>query len=137
MVSNQITEHAERIQQAPKETSSLFNGERKMVYSFIDNCTQAFLHAHNGEQEIETRVSTSELCFTKGHLLHTLVAKALINQFKDGNYDANKTKHNHERRRIQQDIIDLSKRYSIITEFTSFGTVFSPFFCLLIIFISL
>jgi hypothetical protein len=35
--------------------SSLFNGERKMVYSFIDHCTQAFLRARNGEQEIETR----------------------------------------------------------------------------------
>jgi poly [ADP-ribose] polymerase len=71
-------------------------------------------------------VSTSELCFTKGNLLHTLVAKALINQFKDGNYDVNKTRHNHERRRIQQDIIDLSKKYSIITEFTSFGASLPP-----------
>lgn len=140
----QITEHVDRIEQAPREMSSLFNGERKMVYGFIDNCTQAVLHAHNGDQEIETRycyatlpflalflvtltyrftrVSTSELCFTKGNLLHTLVAKALISQFKDGNYDANKARHNHEMRKVQQDIIDLSKKYSIITEFTSFGT---------------
>lgn len=81
--------------QAPAQIRSLFNGERLVVYGFVDNCTRAVLHAKNGEEEIgmlccnmtlmliECMVSTTELSTKKGSIIHTLTARAIIRDWED------------------------------------------------------
>jgi len=45
----------------------------------------------------------------------------MIRDWADGNYDTNRLKHDVIKRERKDEIIKLSKQYSIVTEFTSFG----------------
>jgi len=115
------TNHPETLCQAPNEITSLFNGDRKIIYGSADYCTQATLEAKSGDRELSTLVSTHELAFKKGRMLHILAARAMIRDWADGNYDTNRLKHDVIKRERKDEIIKLSKQYSIVTEFTSFG----------------
>lgn len=66
------------VAQAPAQLTSLFHGERQIVYGFVDYCTAATLNAKNGETEVSNLVSTHELSFTKGSIIQTLTARAMI-----------------------------------------------------------
>nr|XP_034299736.1 serine/threonine-protein kinase fray2-like isoform X1 [Crassostrea gigas] len=70
--------------QAPCRIPSLFSANRLVVYGFVKNCTQAILKAKVDEQEFETIVSTTELNFTEGKMLHQLAARAVIRDYEDG-----------------------------------------------------
>lgn len=68
-------------------------------------------------------VSTSELCVTKGTLLHTLAARAIIRDWEEGVVTDAPTvdAYHHELRK--QDMINLSIEYQVVTKATSFVAV--------------
>ncbi|XP_012936925.2 protein mono-ADP-ribosyltransferase PARP4, partial [Aplysia californica] len=109
--------------QAPEHITSLFNGSRQVVYGFVPNCTMAVLKAKVGGQEVSTVVSTSELSITEGLLVHRLTARALIRDFEDGVLSTDRTQHEVAKMNLKSTVIDLSKEYSIVTQFTSFIAV--------------
>ncbi|XP_065826671.1 protein mono-ADP-ribosyltransferase PARP4-like isoform X4 [Oscarella lobularis] len=109
--------------QAPAEIVSLFSGSRQVVYGFVENCTMATLKAEIGGKEVSTMVSTSELSMTTGKILHQLTARALIRDWEEGSLSADRMEHEIVKSTRKSYIINLSKEYSIVTQFTSFVAV--------------
>ncbi|KAK6170199.1 hypothetical protein SNE40_018651 [Patella caerulea] len=109
--------------QAPRKITALFNGSRQVVYGFVPNCTLATLKAVIDGQEVSTVVSTPELNITRGQILHRLTARSIIRDWEDGMLSSDKTDHEVIKRNLKPYIIELSKDYSIVTQFTSFIAV--------------
>uniref|UniRef100_A0A8W8JII7 Poly [ADP-ribose] polymerase n=1 Tax=Magallana gigas TaxID=29159 RepID=A0A8W8JII7_MAGGI len=109
--------------QAPQQITALFSGSRQVVYGFVDNCYMATLKAKIGGQEISTVVSTSDLSVTKGKMLHRLTAKGVIRDWEDGVLSPDRTSHEVKKMNLKQYVIELSKRYSIVTSLTSFVAI--------------
>ncbi|KAK7486590.1 hypothetical protein BaRGS_00022115, partial [Batillaria attramentaria] len=109
--------------QAPRRITALFNGTRQVIYGFVPNCTMAFLSAVVGGQEVSTVVSTSELAITKGLVVHRLTARGVIQDWEAGLLSDDRTDHEVAKMNEKQDIIELSKEYSIVTQFTSFVAI--------------
>ncbi|XP_078585828.1 protein mono-ADP-ribosyltransferase PARP4-like [Branchiostoma floridae x Branchiostoma japonicum] len=109
--------------QAPNQIVSLFNGFRQVVYGYVPHCTQATLKAVINNREISTMVSTTELSITTGKILHQLTARAVIRDWEDGTLHADRMHHETKKMGLKPYIIDLSKEYSIVTQFTSFVAV--------------
>ncbi|XP_061196330.1 uncharacterized protein LOC133204592 [Saccostrea echinata] len=109
--------------QAPCRIPSLFSGSRQVVYGFVTNCTQAKLMANVDGQEFETMVSTTELNFTEGKMLHQLAARAVIRDYEDGVLSDHKVDQKMIKQERKQDIIELSKEFGIVTPYTSFIAV--------------
>ncbi|XP_071133574.1 protein mono-ADP-ribosyltransferase PARP4-like [Mytilus edulis] len=109
--------------QAPQQITALFNGSRLVVYGFVSNCKMATLKAEIGGQEISTVVSTSELSTTQGQNLHRLTAKAIIRDWEDGVLSPDSIDHQLKKMDMKDYIIELSKKYSIVTQLTSFIAV--------------
>ncbi|XP_069495299.1 protein mono-ADP-ribosyltransferase PARP4 isoform X2 [Ambystoma mexicanum] len=109
--------------QAPAHIQSVFESERVLVYGFVPHCTQASLRALIGNQEVDTMVSTTELQKTTGTILHRLTARALIRDYEDGILHEKENEHELKKRLLKSKIIDLSKEYSIVTQFTSFVAI--------------
>lgn len=77
-------------------------------------------------------VTCAELCITKGDMLHKLAAKCLIDDWQygllsndnnrdgDDDDDDDQIANDLARSRLKQKIIDLSRKYSISSEYTSF-----------------
>ncbi|KAM7380147.1 hypothetical protein PAMP_003460 [Pampus punctatissimus] len=82
--------------QAPKQLHALFNDCHTLVYGFVPHCTQATLFGNLSGEELKTMVSTSELQKTRG-----TGKKAEMKSF----------------------IIELSKEFSILSQFTSFVAI--------------
>ncbi|XP_071961516.1 protein mono-ADP-ribosyltransferase PARP4-like [Antedon mediterranea] len=134
----QFDDNAPKPIQAPGQITSLFSGSRQVVYGYIPFCQQATLKAEVGGEEISTMVSTQELNITKGKILHQLTARAIIRDWEDGTLDVDPVEHDIKKEAQKSYIIDVSKEYSIVTQFTSFiaveerhmtdflGTVFKP-----------
>lgn len=93
-----------------------------VAYGFIDNCLQATLKAQVNDSELSTVVTCAELCITKGDILHKLAAKCLIDDWQYGllSNDDDPISNDLARSRLKQKIIDLSRKYSISSEYTSF-----------------
>ncbi|ELR19183.1 ubiquitin domain containing protein [Acanthamoeba castellanii str. Neff] len=108
---------------APAQLTSLFYGERQIVYGFVDYCTAATLKAKNGDMEVSNLVSTHELSITRGSIVHTLTARAMIRDWEDGNYDKDALIHEIIKRKRKEEIIKLSTQYSLVTQFTSFVAI--------------
>lgn len=108
---------------APAEIQSIFESERVLVYGFVPHCTQATLRALLRNQEIESMVSTTELQKTKGTILHKLTARALIRDYEDGILHEKENEHEMRKQMLKSMIIELSKEYSIVTQFTSFVAI--------------
>ncbi|XP_048771319.2 uncharacterized protein LOC125677345 isoform X2 [Ostrea edulis] len=106
--------------QAPCKIPSLFSGSRQVVYGFVKNCTQAKLMAKVDGKEFDTVVSTSELHFTEGKMLHQLATRAVIRDYEDGILSDNKVKHKMIKQDRKQLIIELSKEFGIVTPYTSY-----------------
>ncbi|XP_013399831.1 poly [ADP-ribose] polymerase 4-like [Lingula anatina] len=106
--------------QAPTQITSLFNGSRQVVYGFVPNCMQATLKAMIAGFEVSTVVSTSDLSITKGKILHRLTAKAILRDWEEGSLDDDRTQHEVLKMNRKNLIIQLSTKYSIVTQFTSF-----------------
>ncbi|XP_070191086.1 protein mono-ADP-ribosyltransferase PARP4-like [Littorina saxatilis] len=109
--------------QAPRCITALFNGTRQVIYGFVPNCTMAFLSAVVGGQEVSTVVSTSDLAITTGQIVHRLTARAIIQDWEAGLLSDDRTHHEIAKMNEKQDVIELSKQYSIVTPFTSFVAI--------------
>ncbi|XP_034741908.1 protein mono-ADP-ribosyltransferase PARP4 [Etheostoma cragini] len=109
--------------QAPKQLNALFNDCHTLVYGFVPHCTQATLLGNLSGQELKTMVSTSELQKTRGTFLHKLTARALIRDYEDGSLDANEAEHEGKKADLKRFIIELSKEFSILSQFTSFVAI--------------
>nr|XP_046259946.1 protein mono-ADP-ribosyltransferase PARP4 [Scatophagus argus] len=109
--------------QAPKQLHALFNDCHTLVYGFVPHCTQATLLGNLGGQELKTMVSTSVLQKTRGTFLHKLTARALIRDYEDGSLDINEAEHEGKKAELKHFIIDLSKEFSILSQFTSFVAI--------------
>ncbi|KAM6955132.1 protein mono-ADP-ribosyltransferase PARP4 [Lycodopsis pacificus] len=110
-------------EQAPKQLHALFNDCHTLVYGFVPHCTQATLLANLSGQELKTMVSTSELQKTRGTFLHKLTARALIRDYEDGSLDSNEAEHEGKKAELKHFIIELSKEFSILSQFTSFVAI--------------
>uniref|UniRef100_A0A3Q2CS07 Poly [ADP-ribose] polymerase n=1 Tax=Cyprinodon variegatus TaxID=28743 RepID=A0A3Q2CS07_CYPVA len=109
--------------QAPKQLHALFNDCHTLVYGFVPHCTQATLLGDIRGQELRTMVSTTELQKTRGTFLHKLTARALIRDYEDGSLDATEAEHEGKKSELKSFIIDLSKEFSILSQFTSFVAI--------------
>ncbi|XP_036396735.1 protein mono-ADP-ribosyltransferase PARP4 [Megalops cyprinoides] len=109
--------------QAPAQLHALFSDCHALVYGFVPHCTQATLCGRLSEQEIETMVSTTELQKSKGTLLHKLTARAVIRDYEDGSLHADQAEHEGRKEELKSYIIELSKEYSIVTQYTSFVAI--------------
>ncbi|XP_065649889.1 protein mono-ADP-ribosyltransferase PARP4 isoform X11 [Hydra vulgaris] len=119
----QHDEDAPKPLQAPNEITTLFNGNRLVVYGFVPHCTMANLSAILNGKELNTIVSTSELSTTVGLTIHRLAAKSVINDWNDGMLHQDQYKHEAIKAEMKEKIIQLSIEYSIVTKFTSFIAV--------------
>ncbi|XP_023286599.1 poly [ADP-ribose] polymerase 4 isoform X2 [Seriola lalandi dorsalis] len=109
--------------QAPKQLHALFSNCHTLVYGFVPHCTQATLLGNLSGQELKTIVSTSELQKTRGTFLHKLTARALIRDYEDGNLDTNEAEHEGKKEELKSFILELSKEFSILSQFTSFVAI--------------
>ncbi|XP_031753145.1 protein mono-ADP-ribosyltransferase PARP4 isoform X8 [Xenopus tropicalis] len=109
--------------QAPAHIPALFNRSFLLVYGFAPRCTQAKLQALIDDNELDTMVSTTELQKTRGTMLHKLTARAVIKDYEDGILHEKEHEHEMKKQQMKSFIIELSKKYSIVTQFTSFVAV--------------
>ncbi|XP_033635285.1 protein mono-ADP-ribosyltransferase PARP4-like isoform X2 [Asterias rubens] len=109
--------------QAPNHITSLFSGARQVVYGFVPYCTQATLTATINGKEVSTMVSTHELSITQGKILHQLTARNIIRDWEEGSLATDHTQHEARKAEQKTYIVSLSKKYSIVTQFTSFVAV--------------
>uniref|UniRef100_A0A8C4EJQ4 Poly [ADP-ribose] polymerase n=1 Tax=Dicentrarchus labrax TaxID=13489 RepID=A0A8C4EJQ4_DICLA len=109
--------------QAPKQLHALFNDCHTLVYGFVPHCTQATLLGNLCGQELKTMVSTSELQKTRGTFLHKLTARALIRDYEDGSLDNSEAEHEGKKAELKNFIVELSKEFSILSQFTSFVAI--------------
>uniref|UniRef100_A0ABM0MFB2 Poly [ADP-ribose] polymerase n=1 Tax=Saccoglossus kowalevskii TaxID=10224 RepID=A0ABM0MFB2_SACKO len=109
--------------QAPSHIVSLFSGSRQVVYGFVPHCTQATLKAEIDDHFVSTMVSTADLNITEGKILHQLTARAIIRDWEDGTLDIDRTEHEVKKTEQKDYIINISKEFSIVTQFTSFVAI--------------
>ncbi|XP_040278398.1 protein mono-ADP-ribosyltransferase PARP4 [Bufo bufo] len=109
--------------QAPTNIQALFSADPLFCYGFVSHCTQATLKAVINNEELENIVSTTELQKTTGTILHTLTARALIKDYEDGILHEKENENEMKKQKMKSIIIDLSKEYSLVTQFTSFVAV--------------
>uniref|UniRef100_A0A8C2CTZ4 Poly [ADP-ribose] polymerase n=1 Tax=Cyprinus carpio TaxID=7962 RepID=A0A8C2CTZ4_CYPCA len=109
--------------QAPSQLHALFSDCHSLVYGFVPHCTQATLFGDLSGQEIRTMVSTTELQKTKGTLLHKLTARAIIRDYEDGILSNSEAEHEGKKAELKTYIIELSKEFSILSQFTSFVAI--------------
>ncbi|KAM9487332.1 protein mono-ADP-ribosyltransferase PARP4 [Clarias gariepinus] len=109
--------------QAPSQLHALFNDCHTLVYGFVPHCTRATLFGDLSGKEIETMVSTTELQKTKGTFLHKLTARAVIRDFEDGSLGCSEAEHEGKKAELKSYIIELSKEFSILSQFTSFVAI--------------
>uniref|UniRef100_A0A669EH35 Poly [ADP-ribose] polymerase n=1 Tax=Oreochromis niloticus TaxID=8128 RepID=A0A669EH35_ORENI len=92
--------------QAPKQLHALFNDCHTLVYGFVPHCTQVSCFS--------TELNT---------FLHKLTARALIRDYEDGNLDTSEAEHEGKKAELKSFIIELSKEFSILSQFTSFVAI--------------
>ncbi|CAI5773211.1 protein mono-ADP-ribosyltransferase PARP4 [Podarcis lilfordi] len=114
---------APELMYAPAQIQSLFNHDRLLIYGFISHCTQATLNALIDDKELQTVVSTTELQKTTGTMLHKLAARAFIRDYEQGILDEDETEHEMKKQLLKSQIIELSLKNSIVTQFTSFVAI--------------
>jgi poly [ADP-ribose] polymerase len=119
----QFDDNAPKPVQAPQEMVSLFSGSRQVVYGFVPHCKQATLKAKIGGKEVQTMVSTTDLAMTQGRMLHQLTARAIIRDWTDGCLSRDKMEHEIVKKERKSFIINISKDYSIVSQFTSFVAI--------------
>lgn len=109
--------------QAPSQLHGLFSDCHTLIYGFVPHCTQATLFGDLSGQEIKTMVSTTELQKTKGTFLHKLTARAIIRDYEDGILGNSEAEHEGKKAELKSYIIELSKEFSILSQFTSFVAI--------------
>ncbi|XP_037542180.1 protein mono-ADP-ribosyltransferase PARP4 [Nematolebias whitei] len=109
--------------QAPKQLNALFNDHHTLVYGLVPHCTQATLVGDLRGQELQTMVSTTELQKTRGTFLHKLTARALIRDYEDGSLETTEAEHEGKKAELKSFIVELSKEFSVLSQFTSFVAI--------------
>ncbi|KAL0963603.1 hypothetical protein UPYG_G00308490 [Umbra pygmaea] len=109
--------------QAPSQLHALFSDCHTLVYGFVPHCTQATLLGDLNGQNVETMVSTTDLQKTRGTFLHQLTARAVIRDYEDGSLHMNEPEHEEKKAELKSFIIELSKDFSILSQFTSFVAI--------------
>lgn len=113
--------------QTPNQISSIFNGEKTMVFGFAERCDSARLEAMNGRDEVTMLVTCRESGKVSGNTIHRLAAKGLIRDYDDGMYGLPGTfdlvKHELTKQAKKREIIAVSLLYGIVSAFTSFIAV--------------
>ncbi|XP_056098035.1 protein mono-ADP-ribosyltransferase PARP4-like [Rhinichthys klamathensis goyatoka] len=109
--------------QAPSQLHGLFSDCHTLIYGFVPHCTQATLFGDLSGNEIKTMVSTTELQKTKGTFLHKLTARAIIRDYEDGILGNSEAEHEGKKAELKSYIIELSKEFSILSQFTSFVAI--------------
>ncbi|XP_065105074.1 protein mono-ADP-ribosyltransferase PARP4-like [Paramisgurnus dabryanus] len=109
--------------QAPSQLHALFSDCHTLVYGFVPHCTQAMLFGDLSGQEIKTMVSTTELQKTKGTFLHKLTARAIIRDYEDGILGNSEAEHEGKKAELKSYITELSKEFSVLSQFTSFVAI--------------
>ncbi|KAJ8013107.1 hypothetical protein DPEC_G00049850 [Dallia pectoralis] len=109
--------------QAPSQLHALFSDYQSLIYGFVPHCTQASLLGDVNGQDIETMVSTTELQKTRGTFLHKLTARAVIRDYEDGSLHINEAEHEGKKAELKSFIIELSKEFSILSQYTSFVAI--------------
>uniref|UniRef100_A0A670HY83 Poly [ADP-ribose] polymerase n=1 Tax=Podarcis muralis TaxID=64176 RepID=A0A670HY83_PODMU len=90
---------APELMYAPAQIQSLFNHDRLLIYGFISHCTQV------------------NKCCTN------LPARAFIRDYEQGILDEDETEHEMKKQLLKSQIIELSLKNSIVTQFTSFVAI--------------
>ncbi|CAF5018698.1 unnamed protein product, partial [Rotaria sp. Silwood1] len=116
----QLDEQQKLNMQAPKIIRPLFNGMRLSVYRFIQNCHKATLIATIDGQELITTVFSSAITTTKGRMLHCLTTRAIIDDYENGLLHVDESENELMKIQCKQDLIDLSIKHSVVSEYTSF-----------------
>eukprot|EP01133_Synstelium_polycarpum_P003432 gene3432-3897_t len=112
------------IVQSPSTIPSIFRRERQVVYAFSGLATRATLAATApGGGQVSNAVHTPDIGFLRGSLIHRLAARSMIRDYSDGVYSDSKIAHDLIKIGKKDDIIELSLRYGIVTQFTSFVAV--------------
>ncbi|KAI7809102.1 hypothetical protein IRJ41_025844, partial [Triplophysa rosa] len=109
--------------QAPSQLHALFSDCHTLVYGFVPHCTQATMFGDLSGQEIKTMVSTTELQKTKGTFLHKLTARAIIRDYEDGILGDSEAEHEGKKAELKSYITELSKEFSVLSQFTSFVAI--------------
>ncbi|XP_058617206.1 protein mono-ADP-ribosyltransferase PARP4-like isoform X2 [Onychostoma macrolepis] len=109
--------------QAPSQLHALFSDCHTLIYGLVPHCTQATLFGDLSGQEIKTMVSTTELQKTNGTFLHKLTARAIIRDYEDGILANSEAEHEGKKAELKSYIIELSKEFSILSQFTSFVAI--------------
>jgi hypothetical protein len=79
------------------------------------------LHANSGQAEVNATVFREDRNSRKSNSIHALAAKALIRDHSQGIYHiSDPVLHQYQVENLRETIIELSKRYSVSSEFTSF-----------------
>ncbi|CAF1295428.1 unnamed protein product [Rotaria sordida] len=119
----QLDEQQKFNMQAPNMIRSLFNGMRLSVYRFIQNCHKATLTATIDGQEFITTVFSSTMTTTRGRILHCLTARAIIDDYDNGLLHVDESENELIKVQCKRDLIDLSIKYSVVSEYTSFVAI--------------
>ncbi|XP_004912129.1 protein mono-ADP-ribosyltransferase PARP4 [Xenopus tropicalis] len=102
--------------QAPTHIPPLFPYKHLLVCGFVSDCTQALFK----DQELDTVVSATELQKSTGTMLHRMTARAIIRDYEDGMLHIKGHEHEMKKHQLKPFIIGLSKKYSLVSEFTRF-----------------
>lgn len=88
-----VDEYAKRIEQAPENITTIFNGERRIVYALLDFCKTACLYAQCGAMEFKQIVANFDLTSKKDIIIHTLAAHAMVRDWEEGVYHEDPAKN--------------------------------------------
>ncbi|KAE8627490.1 hypothetical protein XENTR_v10007022 [Xenopus tropicalis] len=106
--------------QAPTLIPPLFPYKHLLVCGFVSDCTQVTLKASFTDHELDTAVSATELQKSTGTMLHKMAANAIIRDYENEILHLIKQKHEMKKHQLKPFIIGLSKKYSLVSEFTRF-----------------
>ncbi|XP_041438613.1 protein mono-ADP-ribosyltransferase PARP4 isoform X2 [Xenopus laevis] len=116
----QANENYPKPVQAPAHIAPLFPYKHLLVFAFVPDCTQVTFKALCKDQELDTVVSDGELQKTTGTMLHRMTARAIISDCEGGILHLKEHEHEMKKQQLKPFIIGLSKKYSIVSQFTSF-----------------
>uniref|UniRef100_A0A670Y543 Uncharacterized protein n=1 Tax=Pseudonaja textilis TaxID=8673 RepID=A0A670Y543_PSETE len=94
----------------PSQISALFNHERLLVYGFVHNCTQV----KSCPKQLRSSSQFENLY---------IGTRAFIREYEQGMLDESETQHEMKREQLKSNIIELSLKHSIVTQFTSFVAI--------------
>ena len=119
-------DHASGPTVAPAAIGSLYSGRRLIVFGMEipRSCTSASLTATTFDgQQLSTIVSTSEMMISKGDIVHTMAARAIIKDWEEGTLADNGAESDLIRQEREASMVKLSCDRSIVTSKTSFIAV--------------